>query len=268
MRAVPGRVREGKRRKIGCKLRRGGAVDGIDRETADDHAVERGRHRCVRAWRARRRVLPLGQQLGRRRRLERPPTREQLVQDDAERIDVGRRPNGFTSRLFGCEIGRRAEDRPRQRVTRRSERTGDSEVSQLRLSVTVEQDVLRLQVAVHEPGSMRGSEGAGDLRADGSNLRRTEPPAAVESCRQRLAVDELHDDERAFLARADVEDLDDVRVRTRAARRASRRNRSRKDGSSARCRAGTFTATERSSDSSKARNTVAMPPAASRRSIR
>ena len=65
------------------------------------------------------------------------------------------------------------------------------------------QNVVRLQIAVHDAGRVRRRQAAGDLGRDVERLPQPEPGAA-----QRLAVDELADD----VALADVVDRDDVRV--------------------------------------------------------
>ena len=49
-------------------------------------------------------------------RTRRPPCREQLEQNHAERVDVGGRRHGFTAQLLGCRVGwrQRAQARARQ----------------------------------------------------------------------------------------------------------------------------------------------------------
>ena len=100
--------------------------------------------------------------------LERRLARQQLVEHDAERVDVRQRVDLLAARLLGRDVVARAEHRPGLRHPCDVERARDPEVGHLRLPVAVEQDVLRLHVAVHEPAGVRERERARDLDASPS----------------------------------------------------------------------------------------------------
>ena len=86
-----------------------------------------------------------------------------------------------------------------------------AEVEQLRAR-SGEHDVAGLQIAMHDAGAMRRVERLGDLNRDGQRLVDRQR-AAFEPGRQRLAVDQLHDEKRHALVLADVVERADVRVR-------------------------------------------------------
>src|SRR5207302_4268131 len=93
------------------------------------------------------------------------------------------------------------------------ERARDPEVGHLRLALSVQEDVLRLHVAVDEPVLVRERESAGDLDRQLERAAYGERPASIEELLQVLAVDVLEDDELAPLVLAAVDHRDDVRVR-------------------------------------------------------
>ena len=76
-----------------------------------------------------------------------------------------------------------------------------------------EEDVLGLQVAMHEPRGVRGFDRVEDGQHDRRSLGDRERPSALEPSSERLALEELHDEERrAVVAFLDLTQLDDVRV--------------------------------------------------------
>src|SRR5439155_10239339 len=79
----------------------------------------------------------------------------------------------------------------------------------------VQDDVLRLHVAVDEALLVREGEPARDLDRDLERAPDGQPSLLVDDLLERPALDELEDDELAALVLAPVEDGDDVRVRER-----------------------------------------------------
>ncbi len=145
---------------------------------------------------------------------ERDLSGQHLVEHDAERVDVGLLVDVHALRLLGRDVVGRAEHRaglghPALDV----ERAGDAEVGDLRLAVAVQQDVLRLDVAMDETVAVREREPARDLdrqlerRRDRQWVRLLDQPLEV------VAADELEHDELLPTVLAPVDDRDDVRVR-------------------------------------------------------
>ena len=78
--------------------------------------------------------------------------RERLERDRAERVDVDLGADLATFELLGSHVRRRPEHRPRaRRVGRALRGERDPEVGELRPPALPEQDVRRLDVAVHYP---------------------------------------------------------------------------------------------------------------------
>ena len=122
------------------------------------------------------------------------------------------RSDPLAARLLRCEVRRGAEHGARLGVTRRLERACNPEVRELHLPVARAENVLRLDVAVHEVRRVRGLERSADLDADRDDLGGRQPATPRELVGERLAVDVLHDDVRPAFVLADVVDLHDVRV--------------------------------------------------------
>ena len=98
------------------------------------------------------------------------------------------------------------------------ERARDPEVGHLGAAVAVQQHVLRLHVAVHEPVLVRERERARDLDPELERPSRPAPALALDQALQVLAVDVLEDDVLAAFVLAAVDHRDDVRVRERGHR--------------------------------------------------
>jgi hypothetical protein len=117
--------------------------------------------------------------------------------------------------------GRRADiQRLRRRVGRRCSQRGfhlqlgEAEVEHLHIAAVGHHQVLGLQVAMHDAGSVRGAERVGRLRRVVHKPSSVDV-AAIEQRSERLARDELHRDEvdRTAVGRralADVVDRDEV----------------------------------------------------------
>ena len=128
------------------------------------------------------------------------------------------RGDHVAAHLLGARVRRRHDAvlgmRDRERVRRLAgvEQLGDAEVEQLRHALRRDQDVVRLQVAMHDQVLVRVVDG----RAHGAHQRdpllgREPPPVAVRV--DRFAVDVLHDEVGRAVRRAPaVEQSRDVRV--------------------------------------------------------
>ena len=77
----------------------------------------------------------------------------------------------------------------------------------------VEQDVVRLDVAVDHTALVRVGERVGDLAQDPSRLVRREHAALVQALGEVVAVDVRHHEEDELLLLVDGVDRDDVRMR-------------------------------------------------------
>ena len=125
---------------------------------------------------------------------------------------------GLAARLLRRHVARRAEDHVRTgvrlvsvaRAGRCGQQAGEPEVEQLHVAVGAHHDVLRLDVAMHDAGGVRGGERLGELRADAAPPSRS--AGAADQRVERLALDELRREEPAVVELADLVDGDDVRV--------------------------------------------------------
>ena len=159
---------------------------------------------------------------------------EHLVEHDAERVEVGLPGHGLAERLLGRDVVGRAEHAPGDRQALLGERAGDAEVGDLGAAFLADEDVLRLDVAVHDHPFVRGAERARELDGVGEGLGDRQRPLAADELLERLAVDVLEHDVRGADAGlgavlggllAGVDDGDDVRMvqardRTRLAAKA------------------------------------------------
>ena len=92
--------------------------------------------------------------------LVRAVTRQELEENDAERVDVGRGRDRIAADLLGARVLRRHHARRRDFGTfRPTEHLRDAEVDELRHAVAVDEDIARLEVAVHDEVPMRILDG-------------------------------------------------------------------------------------------------------------
>ena len=102
---------------------------------------------------------------------ERPPAREHLVEDGAEREDVGPRIHRPPFRLLGRHVGGRAHDNARLGRDRGDRGFGrrqldqfrETEVEHLGAAVARDDDVGRLDVAMDDAVRVRDGKGRCDL---------------------------------------------------------------------------------------------------------
>ena len=114
---------------------------------------------------------------------ERSPADGQLVEDSAERKDVGARVDVATLDLFRCHVGKRADEQPRMRHrrgrgrlarrdthrVRRGRQFRETEVEHFHAGRR-EHDVAGFQVAVDDAGPMGGGQRVRQLRSDREDL--------------------------------------------------------------------------------------------------
>ena len=94
--------------------------------------------------------------------------RQELVEHDAERIDVGRRAQRLAGdllrrRVLGCVRTPGQVGQPRLTVVPGVEQLGDAEVQQPDLAVVRDEDIGRLEVAVDDQPAVRVRDGLHDL---------------------------------------------------------------------------------------------------------
>ena len=163
--------------------------------------------------------------LGRRGVQVRPQTRlvglprvgglpgQREVQHASERVDVGAPVDGLAADLLGRHEVHRPDPAAGRGQPAFGERVArEAEVAEVDLVVGAEQDVGGLDVAVDEPGIVRGVERVGHMGHDRRRVLRRERPGGGDPLAQIVAVDEPHGDVRPSVALAVVVDRDDVGV--------------------------------------------------------
>ena len=192
-------------------------------EAAADGAVEAWQNGQLREIEVRR--LPRqDRRHGVRGRLaaERALARQHLVEHGAEREHVAAMVHGQTADLFRRHVPERAEHRARRRVRQlrreqrairtRSRRFRQAKVENLHVVIARDHHVLGLQIPMHDAARVSRAEALGDLQRVRDRFARRNR-AALEARAQRLAVNQLHDDERGAGVVAEFEDGEDVRMR-------------------------------------------------------
>ncbi len=137
---------------------------------------------------------------------------EHLVEDDAERVDVRLAVDGVAEGLLRGDVVRRAEDAAVSGEALLVQRARDAEVGDLGHALLVDEDVLRLDVAVDDAAAVRGAERAGDLDRVGERLVDGQRARPADAVLERLPLDVLEDDVGALVVLARVDHADDVRV--------------------------------------------------------
>ena len=163
--------------------------------------------------------------LDRRRAGERAFGGQHLVEHRAEREDVGARVGLLPADLLGRHVAERAHHdaglgqrlRPRDVRVLVDRLLGETEVENLDASVGRDEQVGWLDVAVRDALFVRRREAGGDLPAEVDRLGRGQRPGR-EPRRERLAFQELGDEVRRAVVRAEIEDREDVRMIERARR--------------------------------------------------
>ena len=178
--------------------------------------------------------LPLG--FGRRLSSKRRPAGEHLIEQRAEGVDVRGRPDRprLPDHLLGGHVAGSPDPGAAQCQRRLSfEVPRQPEIGDLGRALGREQDVGRLQVAVHDPGLVRHLHGLGQRDQErgrlAGRLRR-----ARQGLRQAAPFEELHREKRAPLVVAHIIDRTMFAWRRLATASASRWNRARSCGSGVR----------------------------------
>ena len=145
--------------------------------------------------------------------VERDVAGQHLVEHDAERVDVGLAVDVVAERLLGGHVVRGAEHAAVGGQAVVAQRAGDPEVGDLGQALGVQQDVLGLDVAVHDLVRVRATERAGDLDRVGERLVDRQPAHPPDPVLERLTFDVLEDDVGPVAVLAGVDHADDVRMR-------------------------------------------------------
>ena len=168
--------------------------------------------------------------LDRRCSLKRPASAEHLVQGRAEREHVRALVGGKAQHLLWRHVADGAEHGPglgearirlgsftRARCASRRNLPRETEVEDLDSTVPGEEEILGLQVAVHDALVVGGGQPACDLGRDVERLSRGQRPAA-DAVAQGLALEQLRHQIDDLLVRADVVDGEHIGVVERARR--------------------------------------------------
>ena len=137
-----------------------------------------------------------------------PTGRDHLCQHDARREHVGPGVDDLSARLLQRHVGRRARNRP---AARRRHGAGDAKIHDHDATGARDHHVLRLDVAVHEPGGVDRLEPGQELRGDLAGLLEIQRASLAQQIGQGHPVDELHRHQLTAVELDQVEDAADVR---------------------------------------------------------
>ncbi len=154
------------------------------------------------------------------RTLERRAAREHLVHDDAERVDIGACVDAVAADLLGSHVARAPEDLVRfgqvllavpGDVRHQAEVEYLHEVCVVR--TTNQEDVARLQIAMHDAGRVRLAQGAAHLPCDVDDASIVQEPALADGLAERAPDEVLHGHVvDVVVGAAALEHRDDVRM--------------------------------------------------------
>jgi hypothetical protein len=187
-------------------------VPGLLRHSLLEDGVQPRRHACLR-----RRLFQMGVDDGDvARALERDVPRQALVEEAGEGVDVGSAAHLPAPDLLGRDVVDRPHDLTRiddRSAVRRARAEAEvREVAVLPSGTTGEEDVRRLDVAVHETALVGGVERSCDLSDEGDCALGRQRTLSPEQRLQVRPVDVPHRDVEESLDLPRVVDRHDVRV--------------------------------------------------------
>ena len=144
--------------------------------------------------------------------VERGQPGQHLVHHDAQRVDVRAGVDRLAADLLGRHVSGAADDRPGARDPGPVGAGGDAEVGDLGVTVAVDEDVLRFDVAVDDARQMRGRQTLGDLPRDAAELAQAQE-ALADQLLERAPLDVLEDEVVVVVAGAPVDERDHVGMR-------------------------------------------------------
>ena len=152
-----------------------------------ERLVEIGHERRRRTWR---RALPQAKQGLRVGDIHGPPARAQLVEHEPQRVDVAPRRYFAARELFRRHVRRRATHR--LRAAQLCGNDGDTEVHDADLTLAVDHDVVRLEIAMDDTSRVRGRQPRGELARDLDRLSTAKRPDPSQQRGEILPGDVLH----------------------------------------------------------------------------
>ena len=187
-------------------------------EIAHDGFAERGRQADPKLTKVGRLLMEAGKGRGGRGVApERNRSGCSLVEHRAQGVQVGALVDATAADLLGREVRGGADQRAGDGEVRVLLGFRDAEVGEADRTVGGDQDVRRLDVAVHETVAMGAVEGTGEITADLTHASFVHRAQLVELAAERRTLDQLHHDglvvARACISGTNgVVDGDDVRV--------------------------------------------------------
>ena len=122
---------------------------------------------------------------------------QHLVGDDPQGVEIAAGVDLFAGRLLRTHVGRSTHHRVGAgRPLASVHQPRDAEIGEQgpgRVGRAFEDDVLRLEVAMHHAGAGRGIHRSGDLAGDGNGERHRKPSLPLEPLPQGFALEEIHD---------------------------------------------------------------------------
>ena len=144
------------------------------------------------------------------RSLERAFSGQQVVQDDAQRVNVGLVVEPFVLHLLRRHVGRRADSR--QVSVFRGQIVGGAEIADLELAIPREQKIARFDIAVDDALLLRVGERQAGLEHECDYAFDRQQRVEIAVPLERAASDVLHDDVALVRVGDRVADRHDVRV--------------------------------------------------------